>query len=641
MCGIHGILDLTGAPVPPEVISRMGRITRHRGPDDEGIHTDGALAIGMRRLSIIDLAGGHQPLSNEDGSLWLVANGEIYNYRELARELTAQGHHLRTGSDCETLLHLYEQHGDDFLAQVNGMFAFALWDARRKRLLLGRDRLGIKPLYVWNDGKRIVFGSEAKAILAVPGIPTELDRHALASYLELGYVAAPQSMFKGIRKLPPATILIAENGGVTERRYWRVPDRVDRSVDEAAWIAQVREGIERAVQLQMVSDVPIGAFLSGGVDSSAVVAFMAAHSDRPVKTYAIGFDGGDAEAYYNELPWARRVATLFGTDHHEILVRPDVVSLLPRLLWHMDEPIADSAFVTTYLVSEFAKRDVTVILSGVGGDELFGGYRRYLGNHYQQRFERLPSGLRRAMAVLGAKLPSDRHSPLLNTLRLAKGFLASAGLPLDERYRSYVEVFDEAAAAEMLRAPMTGNGDPLAAAFADAKSDDDLNRMLVVDAATQLPDDLLLLTDKMSMAVSLECRVPLLDHTLFELAASMPQEIKLRGGRLKHVMKAALADVLPRDILERKKRGFGTPMGAWFKGALAPLLRQLLSRESIDRRGLFHYPAVSALIDAHEANRIDGTDRLLALLNFEIWARLYLDGREPADVVDELKVTSA
>jgi asparagine synthase (glutamine-hydrolysing) len=641
MCGIQGILNLDGAPASREAVSRMGRITRHRGPDDEGVHVDGPLAIGMRRLSIIDVAGGHQPLSNEDGTLWLVANGEIYNYRELARELVAHGHHLRTGSDCETLLHLYEQHGDDFLARVNGMFAFALWDAKRRRLMLGRDRLGIKPMYLWNDGRRLVFASEAKAILAVPGIPTELDESALGSFLALGYVPAPQSIFRGIRKLPPATILAVENGSVAQHRYWRVPDGVDRAVAESSWIAQVREGIETAVHRQMVSDVPIGAFLSGGIDSSAVVAFMAAHSDRPVKTYAIGFDGGEAESYYNELPYARRVATLFGTDHREILVRPDVVALLPRLLWHMDEPIADSAFVTTYLVSEFARRDVTVILSGVGGDELFGGYRRYLGNHYQLQFGRLPAGLRRAMSAVGARLPSDRHSPLLNTMRLAKGVLATAGLPLDERYRSYVEVFGESPAAEMLQAPMRGNGDALARAFADAVSDDDLNRMLAVDAATQLPDDLLLLTDKMSMAVSLECRVPLLDHTLFELAASIPQETKLRGGRLKHVMKTALADVLPRDILERRKRGFGTPMGAWFKGSLAPLLRQLLSREAIDRRGVFRSSAVAALINAHEANRIDGTDRLLALLNFEIWARLYLDDRSPDDVVDELRLAAA
>ena len=640
MCGIHGILDLTGARTPPETLALMGRVTRHRGPDDEGLHADGPLAIGMRRLSIIDLAGGHQPLSNEDGTLWLVANGEIYNYRELSGELRAQGHHLRTGSDCETLLHLYEQHGDDFLQRVNGMFAFALWDSRRRRLVLGRDRLGIKPLYVWNDGRRLIFASEAKAILKVPGVPTELDLQALPSLMALGYVPAPQSMFRGIAKLPPATLLVAENGLVRQRRYWRPPDHVETAVDEATWIERVRDRLDEAVRLQMVSDVPIGAFLSGGVDSSAVVAMMSRHSERPVKTYAIGFDGGSAEAFYNELPYARQVAAQFGTEHHEILVRPDVVELLPMLLWHMDEPIADTALITTYLVSQFARRDVTVILSGVGGDELFAGYRRYLGNHYQRRFDRLPAVMRRAMAAAGARLPSDRHSPLLNTMRLAKGFLSAAGLPLEERYRSYVEVFDEGTTAELLRAPYDAGANPLAAAFADATSDDELNRLLAVDAATQLPDDLLLLTDKMSMAVSLECRVPLLDHQLFELAASMPQQVKLRGGRLKHVLKAALSDVLPANILDRRKRGFGTPMGSWLKGALSPMLGQLLSRESIERRGLFSYPAIAGLIDAHSSSRIDGTDRLLTLLNFEIWARLYLDGRAPADVVDELKVAA-
>jgi asparagine synthase (glutamine-hydrolysing) len=640
MCGIHGVLGLDGSSASREVLAAMGGITRHRGPDDEGVHRDGPLSMGMRRLSVIDVIGGHQPLSNEDGTLWLVANGEIYNYRQLSTELTAQGHRLQTASDCETLLHLYEQHGDDFLARVNGMFGFALWDARRRRLILARDRLGIKPLYLWNDGRRLVFASEAKAILQVPGIATELDPGALPSFLALGYVPAPQSMFRGIRKLPPATMLIAENGRVSEHRYWRPPAHVDRSVDEATWVQRVRERLEASVRMQMVSDVPIGAFLSGGIDSSAVVAMMSRHSTRPVKTYAIGFDGGPAEAFFNELPYARQVARKFGTDHHEILVRPDVVALLPQLLWHMDEPIADSALVTTYLVSQFARRDVTVILSGVGGDELFGGYRRYLGTHYQRHFDKLPASMRRAMAAAGARLPSDRHSPLLNTMRLAKGFLSAAGLPLDARYRSYLEVFDERARSELLAVQVPLAADPFAAAFADASSDDELNRLLAVDAATQLPDDLLLLTDKMSMAVSLECRVPLLDHELFELAASIPQDVKLRGGRLKHVLKAALADVLPGDILERKKRGFGTPMGAWFKGSLAAMLRQLLSRESIERRGLFSHTAVAALIEAHAANRIDGTDRLLALLNFEVWARLYLDGRAPADVVDELKVAA-
>jgi asparagine synthase (glutamine-hydrolysing) len=395
------------------------------------------------------------------------------------------------------------------------------------------------------------------------------------------------------------------------------------------------------VRMQMVSDVPIGAFLSGGIDSSTVVGFMAAHSDQPIRTYAIGFKGAAADEYYNELPYARRVADLFHTEHHEIVVRPDVVALLPRLLWHMDEPLSDTAFVTTYLVSQFARRDVTVILSGVGGDELFGGYRRYLGNHYHAYFDRLPGWARRAALAVGERLPSDRHSPLLNLSRLTKGFLKSAGLPFEERYRSYVQVFSLQEMQRLLRLNGAARPDRIADAFRHAGGGDALNRMLAVDAETQLPDDLLMLTDKMSMATSLECRVPLLDHELVELAASMPEEMKIRGGRLKHVLKEAVSGLLPRDILERKKRGFGTPMGAWLKQDLAPLVRGVLSESVIKSRDLFHFPAVQELIGSHEANRIDGTDRLLALINLEIWSRLYLDGRTPDDVTLELKAMLA
>ena len=639
MCGIYGILQLDGAPAPAPLLARMGGATVHRGPDDEGVYLDGSCAIGMRRLSIIDLAGGHQPLSNEDGSLWLVANGEIYNFRELRRELEGFGHRFKTGSDCETLLHAYEQFGDEFVHHLNGMYGFALWDVRRKRLLIGRDRLGIKPIYIATDGRRLAFASEAKALLALPWIRAELDPAAVESYLALGYVPAPQSIFSGIRKLPPATLLTAEAGRSTEHRYWRVPDQVDRLTTETEWVDRVRAQLEESVRMQMVSDVPIGAFLSGGVDSSSVVALMTPHSDHPVKTYAIGFAGGGAESYYNELPYARRVAKLFQTEHHEILVTPDVVSLLPRLLWHMDEPIADSAFITTYLVSEFARRDVTVILSGVGGDELFGGYRRYLGNHYQTYFARLPSWLRRTAVALGDRLPSDRHSPALDMMRLARGFLAATDLPFEERYRSYVQVFSEDFASRLRVSPSRMRWDALASAFDAAGSDDDLNRMLAVDAETQLPDDLLLLTDKMSMAVSLECRVPLLDHQLVELAARIPHEIKIRGGHLKHVMKGAVSKLLPEDLLERRKRGFGTPMGAWLKGDLSPLVRDLLSAEAIRARGIFSADEVAKLTADHEANRLDGTDKLLALLNLEIWARIYLDRRTPDDVSRELKET--
>ena len=637
MCGIYGIIQLDGAPADPALMPAMGRVIVHRGPDDEGHHVDGPCAIGMRRLSIIDLAGGHQPLSSGDGTLWLVCNGEIYNFRELRRELEALGHRFKTASDSEVILHSYAQYGDEFIHRLNGMFGFALWDARRQRLIVGRDRLGIKPIYLYRDARRLAFASEAKALLALPGVSAEIDPAALHSYLDLGYVAAPLSIFSGIGKLAPASLLSVEGGRVEERRYWRVPRTMDRAMAESEWTERIRARLDESVRMQMVSDVPIGAFLSGGVDSSTVVGFMAAHSDRPIRTYAIGFKGTAADDYYNELPFARRVADLFHTEHHEIVVRPDVVALLPRLLWHMDEPLSDTAFITTYLVSQFARRDVTVILSGVGGDELFGGYRRYLGNHYQSYFDRLPGWARRAASAVGERLPSDRHTPLLNLSRLAKGFLEGAGLSFEERYRSYVQVFPDKEAQQLLRRGGVARPDRIAEAFRHAGGGDALNRMLAVDAETQLPDDLLMLTDKMSMATSLECRVPLLDHELVELAARMPEKVKIRGWRLKHAMKEAVSGLLPRDILNRKKRGFGTPMGAWLKEDLAPLVRGLLSESVVGNRGLFHYPAVQELIASHHANRIDGTDRLLALLNLEIWSRLYLDRRAPDDVTDELK----
>ena len=641
MCGIYGIFQLDGVPADSALMSAMGRVIVHRGPDDEGHHADGPCAIGMRRLSIIDLAGGHQPLSNGDGTLWLVCNGEIYNFRELRRELETLGHRFKTGSDSEVILHSYAQHGDEFIHRLNGMFGFALWDARRRRLIVGRDRLGIKPIYLYRDARRLAFASEAKALLKLPGISAEIDPSALHSYLNLGYVAAPLSIFRGISKLPPASMLIVEGGRVEERRYWRVSAEMDRGIAEDEWAERIRARLDESVRMQMVSDVPIGAFLSGGIDSSTVVGLMAAHSDQPIRTYAIGFKGTAADDYYNELPYARRVADLFRTQHQEIMVRPDVVSLLPRLLWHMDEPMSDTAFITTYLVSQFARRDVTVILSGVGGDELFGGYRRYLGNHYQAYFDRLPGWARRAALAIGERLPSDRHSPLLNLSRLAKGFLESAGLPFEERYRAYVQVFPLREVQRLLRLDGAAQPDMIEAAFRHASGGDSLNRMLAVDAETMLPDDLLMLTDKMSMATSLECRVPLLDQELVELAARMPEQVKVRGGRLKHAMKEAVSDLLPRDILERKKRGFGTPMGAWLKEDLAPLVRSLLSDSVVKGRGLFHFPMVQELIASHEANRIDGTDRLLTLLNLEIWSRLYLDGRAPDDVTNELKAMLA
>lgn len=638
MCGIYGLVALReGADCDPALLDAMANVTHHRGPDDEGRHVDRGLAMGMRRLSIIDLKSGHQPIANEDETIWTACNGEIYNFREIRQTLKEQGVRFRTGSDTEVLVHLYQRHGTDFVNRLLGMFGFAIWDAPRRRLVLGRDRLGIKPLYYTEHQGRLAFASEIKTLLTMPGFVREIDAGALQNYLTLGYSGAAHTLFKGIRKLPPASLLVCENGGYRIETYWRVPAEVDHSLSAAQWAERLRAAMEAAVVSEMVSDVPLGSFLSGGIDSSAIVAFMARHSDRPVKTYSIGFKGDAASEVYNELPYARQVAERFGTDHREIIVRPEVARLLPKLTWHMDEPVADSALITTYLVSEFARRDVTVILSGVGGDELFGGYNRYLGDHYAGLYQRLPAWMRNTVITpLVQAMPSDRHGGLSSLARYARMFVASNDLPFEERYRAYVQVFGPESLEQLLKNARSGHIDSLSEAFAVAASGDPLNRLMRADLMTQMPNDLLMLTDKMTMAASLECRVPLLNHELVELAARIPASLRIQGGKLKSLMKCALEGVLPSEILERKKRGFGAPIGAWLKRDLQPMMRQLLSRQAVESRGLFSWPAVQETIALHMSRREDHTDHLMALLNLEIWAQIYLDGRRAEDVADEL-----
>jgi asparagine synthase (glutamine-hydrolysing) len=637
MCGIYGIAALRpDVPVDPAAIAPMAAVTTHRGPDSEGLYRGEGILLGMRRLAIIDVVGGQQPLGNEDGTIQVVCNGEIYNYRELGQLLRGRGHRLATRSDCEVLAHLYEDWGDELVHHLNGMYAFALWDSRGRRLLIARDRLGIKPLYYAQDGPRLLFASEAKAILAALGHSRPLDTLALRDYLALGYVPAPRSMFVGIWKLMPGHRLICEAGRFRVERFWHPPQPTPPSWNDAQGAEAFRTVLERAVSAQMVSDVPLGAFLSGGIDSSAVVAFMARHSATPVKTYAIGFAHVSGAAVYNELAWARRVARHFRTDHHEILVRPDAARLLPHLLWHLDEPVADSAFVTTYLVAELARRDVAVILSGVGGDELFGGYRRYLGTAYDQWYARLPAWVRRHLAPAVARaLPQDRASRLGDFGRQLARYVTTACDPPEVRYRAYVEVWGRAA-QQLLREPVPDEPDAVDLAFREADDPDPVNRLSRVDLLTQLPDDLLALTDRMTMAVSLECRVPFLDNAMVDLALSMPGSLKVRGCRLKHLMKQALRGILPAEILRRPKRGFGAPVGAWFRDELAGLLHRVLNRETVDKRGLLRWEPVENVLTLHQTRRQDCTDHLLALLAFELWARVYLDGRPPDEVAAEL-----
>jgi asparagine synthase (glutamine-hydrolysing) len=637
MCGIVGVARGRDAPpVEAAVVRRMADAIVHRGPDDEGFYSDEYVTLGMRRLSIIDLAGGHQPIANEDEKLWAVCNGEIYNYREIRADLVARGHRFRTESDVEVLLHLYEEFGERFLERVSGMFAVALWDQRRERLILARDRLGIKPLYYVEAGGVLGFASEIKSLLRLPFVKARLDRAALSEYLGFGYAVAPQTIFEGIRKLPPATMLVWGREGIRRTTYWQMPARVKSGLADAEWIERVRHELDRAVAEHMISDVPIGAFLSGGVDSSAIVALMARHSAEPVNTYSIGYSGSAAADYYNELSFAKIVAKKFGTHHTEIPVTPNAAALLPRLLWHVEEPISDSAIVTTFLVSELAARNVKVILSGVGGDELFAGYKRYLGDFYSRRYRKIAGWIRRLiLAPVAGMLPSGRQNRFMDLARYARKFVAASDLPWDQQYRAYVEICDRRRLGDLLSGATTERVGFDRICDAE-RAEDDLLRLMRVDSQTQLAEDLLLLTDKITMATSIECRVPFLDHGLVEVAAQVPSGLKLHRGELKYVLKRALVGIVPDEVLFREKRGFGAPMGAWLKGELKALRDHLLSQRTVESRGWLSWSAVRQVIDDHDAHREDFTDLLLVLVNLEIWSRLFLDGRGADDVAGEL-----
>jgi asparagine synthase (glutamine-hydrolysing) len=611
----------------------MAEILTHRGPDDQGEYIGKGIAFGMRRLSIIDLVGGHQPIANEQETAWVVCNGEIYNFKELRAELEARGHRFRSHSDTEVIVHLYEEEGVNLFKRLRGMFAIAIWDTKRARLVLARDRLGKKPLYVSRSRDRLVFASELKAILKDERVSRELNFSALDEYLALGYVPAPLTLFKGIEKVLPGHYIVFDRTGVSEQCYWDIAPQPNESLKEDEWVECIRDKFLEAVRIRLVSDVPLGAFLSGGIDSSAVVAAMSRLTGRTAKTYSIGFDAEDG--FYNELPYARIVARSFSTDHHEILVRPDVAELLPKLIWHLDEPIADSAFITTYLVSQLASQSVKVILSGVGGDELFGGYRRYLGDAYKRYYNLLPSNLRtKWLPTLLGFLPKDRHSGWKNLVRYADGFVKSANLPALERYSDYVCLFSSEMRGKLLRSSIgidtandNGSGSPTLRRYFEACGDtENLNRFIYLDFKTSLADDLLALTDKMSMAMSLECRAPFMDHELVELAASMPAHLKIRGFTLKYIFKKAVKTWLPPEILTHRKRGFGAPIGAWLRKDLNALVEDTLSEDQVRKRGLFDWPVVNEVIQGHQAQQRDYTDHLMALINLELWFRQFMDG---------------
>jgi asparagine synthase (glutamine-hydrolysing) len=624
MCGIAGIHACDGGRVEPAVLASMLDAIAHRGPDDEGMHVDARVGLGARRLSIIDLPGGHQPIANEDGTVVVAFNGEIYNYRALRERLRRAGHVLRTEGDTEVLVHLYEELGDDLLHELEGMFAFALWDARRQRLLLARDRLGIKPAYYALQDGQLVFGSEVKALLRHPAVTARPDLDALAAFLLLKYVPSPRTMFEGVAALPPGHCLTSDENGVRVRRWWDVSfRRADTPLREQEAVEELRERLGTAVRDQLVSDVPFGAFLSGGVDSSSVVALMSRELGSPVKTFVVGFEGDGADL--SELPYARMVADRYETDHHEVLLTgKDLVRLAETVVYHLDQPIADNACLANLMVADLASRHVKMVLTGEGGDELFAGYARYAGEQLAPAFGRLPAPLRELGAGLSTRrIGGQRPRIALYALcqrdearRFATWFPlmspeARAGLATGALHDAVLRSAPESLFAEALAA---------------ADGPDRVSRMLYVDTKLWLPDDLLARGDKMSMAASLEARVPLLDHRLVEFAASLPTRYKVRGLSRKHLLREAVRDLLPEPILSRSKKGFPIPMGRWLRGDARELCRDLLSPATVRRRGLFAPAAVDRLLAEHEAGASEHGATLWALLSVELWHRAFVDG---------------
>lgn len=631
MCGIAGFVGYPNKS--RSVLTRMLDCIVHRGPNSAGIHIDGPLAMGMRRLSIIDLSGGDQPISNASGTIWTVSNGEIYNFREVRSELQQRGYRFRTESDTEVIVHAYEHWGESFVDHLEGMFGTALWDKRQQKLLLLRDRLGIKPLYYAPIEPGLAFGSEMKSIFAGGFIDPKVDEMALENYLAFGFATAPRTIAKGVSKLAPGEMLVWKNGRSKLHKYWKLSGKTRSS---PAPVEQTFSELQNAVTSHLVSDVPLGAFLSGGVDSSGIVGIMDDSITEPINTYAIGYKGNSVADYYNELPFAAEVAQTYGTRHREIAVQPNVIDLLPKLMWHLEEPISDTATMTTFLVSKMAKETVTVIMSGVGGDELFAGYRRYLGDYYGEKYAKIPHWLRSALVEpLVGLLPSGRANRLQDLGRYAKEFVATAGLTWAERYTGYMSISD-AARVEALTGLHTHASQDFLNVCNQVESSDPLTQLMAVDLQTQLPEALLLLSDKMTMACSIECRVPFLHHPLVEYAGGIPAGTKAPKGNQKAHLKNALSALLPDSVLNRAKRGFGAPVGSWLKREIAPLADTLLARDIVAKRELLDPDAVNAILDDHRSNRQDYTDMIMVLMNLELWCRIFQDGSNPADISAEL-----
>jgi asparagine synthase (glutamine-hydrolysing) len=631
MCGIVGQARRDGRAVSPGLIQAMCAGVEHRGPDQRGVHVEGPIGLGIQRLAVIDLVTGDQPVHNEDRSVTVVLNGEIYNYRELRERLTANGHRFATSGDTEVIAHLYEEEGAACVESLAGMFAFALWDERRERLLIGRDRLGKKPLFYAQREGAISFASELWALLADDEIPREVDPEALDRFFTFGYVPSPHSAFRAIRKLPPASILEWQDGRLKIEPYWKLDYSATldvRSEEEAGEL--VRDSLRKAVRRRMVADVPLGAFLSGGIDSTAVVAAMAEQSRDPVKTFSIGFE---SEAF-DELPFARDVAERFGTDHHELVVRPDAVELLPKIVRHYGEPFADHSAIPSFYLAEMTRRHVTVALNGDGGDEAFGGYSRYAHAAMMRRLDRVPNSLRRAIAAVGGRVGADGElTSVRNRIRRA-----SAQLPLsaERRYalamsRSGPALAETAYTPEFRDALAGSAAEVIALPWSESNAVDLVDRMLDVDQQTYLPGDLLVKMDIATMAYGLEARSPLLDHELLEMAAALPARFKVNGSEKKIALRASLRGLVPDSLIDRRKQGFQVPMAEWLRTDLREMARETLLGERASGRGYLCGEAVEGLLDRHQAGEEDNSAALWSFLVFELWHDQVVEGRPSAE----------
>ena len=625
MCGIAGFVVRDGFLSEPEsraVLDGMCRVITHRGPDDQGMLIQGGVALGMRRLSIIDLAGGHQPLSGCNGANSIVFNGEIYNYRELQRELSARGHHFKTNSDTEAIVHAYEEYGSGCVNHLRGMFAFAIWNERNRELFIARDRVGKKPLYyTLPQPGTLLFGSELKALQAHPDFRGVINVEGLDAYLTFGYVPDPLTIFRDVHKLLPGHYLTYKDGAIQVRQYWDFPyeEAQEPAKSEEAYLEELRELLDEAVRIRLVADVPLGAFLSGGVDSSAVVGLMARHTSQAVKTFSIGFH----EDSYNELKYARIAAKHFGTDHHEFIVTPEICDIVDELVWHFDEPFADSSAIPTYMVSKMARDYVKVVLSGDGGDELFAGYTRYATAVTPSSIDRLPRAFRQGvMQPLSRRLPHGSWG---------RNYIHEIAFDPLDRYIEDISIFTRLKKASLYTDEFRQQlrADKAASQFreyAKRSRPGALDPLLYLDSKTYLPGDILTKVDRMSMASSLEARVPLLDHKLIEFVCSkIPAAMKMKGSTTKHILKRAVDDLVPHEILNRPKQGFGVPMKQWINHQLRDRVHATLTEPRAQQRGYVDSKYVNLLLDEHERGRRDHSAELWSLFMLELWHRSYSD----------------